>query len=70
MEAPGSASGKSSDVYIEKYLFDLESDPAQHQNLISEPRYAAVRADLSATLSRLMVRAGEKESEIRSTGAG
>jgi len=61
----GRAESGGSDVYVEKYLFDLEADPGQHENLVADPRYAAVRAELSALLKRRMVLAGEKEPEIR-----
>jgi hypothetical protein len=60
----GQQSG-SSDVYIEKYLFDLEADPGQHNNLVSDPRRSLVRKDLCALLKRRMAQAGEKEPEIR-----
>jgi hypothetical protein len=55
----------SSDIYIEKYLFDLEADPGQHNNLVSDPRHSQVRTDLCALLKRRMAQAGEKEPEIR-----
>lgn len=58
-----------SDVYIEKYLFDVQADPGQHANLVADPRYAAVRADLCALLKRRMALAGEKEPEIRTSSS-
>lgn len=57
-----------SDVYVEKYLFDVEADPGQHDNLISDPRYAEVRANLSALLKRRMAQAGEKQPKIQPSG--
>ena len=53
------------DVYVEKYLFDVKSDAAQHHNLVFDARYDKVRTDLCAVLRRRMVLAGEKEPEIR-----
>lgn len=55
----------SGDFYVEKYLFDLETDAAQHHNLVSDARYNKVRTDLCAVLKHRMVLAGEKEPEIR-----
>ena len=54
-----------SDVYVEKYLFDLDADPAQHHNLVTDPRCAQVRSDLRAALKRRIVSSGDKEPEIR-----
>ncbi len=65
----GGVDSESSDLYIEKYLFDLEADPGQHANLVADPRYAATRAELGALLKHRMVLAGEKEPEIRMQGA-
>ncbi len=65
VEAPKGAAGGTSDVYVEKYLFDLEADPGQHQNLVTDPLLAGVRTDLRETLKRRIVLSGEKEPEIR-----
>jgi len=54
-----------SDVYVEDFLYDLESDPHELHNLVKEPSLAEVRAELAAALKRRMVEAGEREPEIR-----
>ena len=64
VEAPKGAVG-SSDVYLEKYLFNLEADPGQHKNLAADARHAQVRTELRAMLKRRMVMSGEKEPEIK-----
>ncbi|MCD6361971.1 MAG: sulfatase-like hydrolase/transferase, partial [Armatimonadetes bacterium] len=54
-----------SDVYFEEYLYDNEADPHQRNNLVRDPDYASVRAELRETLKRRMAEAGEDEAEIR-----
>lgn len=39
-----------SDVYQEKYLFDLDADPVEKVNLIDDPAYAAVKKQLRERL--------------------
>jgi len=53
-----------SDVYHEEYLYDLENDPHERSNLVRDPAYADVRAELAATLKRRMTEAGEAVPEI------
>lgn len=55
----------SARVYYEDYLYDLENDPNQLNNLVKDENYAAVRAKLCALLKEQMVNAGEKAPEIR-----
>lgn len=71
VRAPGKSGGKhmNSDVYVEDYLYDLEADPHERNNLVKDPKYVEVRAQLAATLKRRMVLAGESEPEIRPAGA-
>ena len=59
--APDKQGGKDpgSDRYVEQYLYDLEVDPHERNNLVTDPAYAAVRAELAETLVRRMVEAGE-----------
>ncbi len=45
--------------YVEQYLYDLEADPHERNNLVSDPAYAAVRAKLAEVLVRRMAEAGE-----------
>jgi len=55
----------ASDVYFEEYLYDNEADPHQKSNLVRDPDYAEVRAELCETLKRRMAEAGEAEAEIK-----
>ena len=61
-------SDPDSDLYVEDYLYDLESDPHERNNLVSDTAYGAIRAELSALLKKRMAQAGEKEPEIRPAG--
>jgi len=54
-----------SEVYHEEYLYDNDVDPRQRTNLVRDPDYAQVRAELAETLKRRMVEAGETVPEIR-----
>lgn len=54
----------SSDRYVEEFLYDLEADPHERNNLVSDPAFSGIRLELSATLKRRMVEAGEQEPEI------
>lgn len=53
-----------SNVYTEQYLYDLENDPYEKCNLVSDPKYLSIRAELAIKLKRLIVNAGEKEPVI------
>jgi len=67
VRAESKAGGKdmSSDEYTEDFLYDLEADPNERNNLVSESKYAEVRAELAKTLKRRMVMAGEKAPVIK-----
>ncbi|MFQ6098893.1 MAG: sulfatase-like hydrolase/transferase [Armatimonadota bacterium] len=54
----------ASDRYVEEFLYDLDTDPHERRNLVREPAYADVRAQLAETLKRRMVEAGEEAPEI------
>lgn len=54
------------DVYYEEFLYDLEQDPCEKHNLVTDKEYGEVRKKLAEKLVNCMVRAGEKEPEIRS----
>jgi uncharacterized sulfatase len=54
----------SSDHYVEQYLYDLDADPHERNNLVRDPAYAGVRAQLAETLKRRMVEAGETTPAI------
>lgn len=56
------------EVYYEDYLYDLTADPFERHNLAANPAFTAVRARLSALLTREMIVAGEKEPVILPAG--
>lgn len=70
VKAPGLDGNKfsKSPIYIEEYLYDLEQDPHERQNLVAESKYKSVRADLAVKLQSLMVAAGEIKPEILPVG--
>ncbi len=53
-----------SDTYYEDYLYDLENDPHERNNLVNNEDLCEVRAELASILVRKMVEAGEKTPEI------
>ncbi len=53
-----------SDVYEEKFLYNLENDPHEQNNLINEPDYEGTRQNLRGILKRRMKAAGEEEPKI------
>ncbi|TAK20489.1 MAG: DUF4976 domain-containing protein [Chloroflexota bacterium] len=53
-----------SDVYQERYLYDLFADPHERYNLIGRADYAEIAAELRARLIRRIVEAGEPASEV------
>lgn len=55
----------ASDVYTEDFLYDLQNDPHEQNNLISDPEYRDIRANLKEKLIKMMVEAGESAPEIR-----
>jgi len=55
----------SSDIYVEEYLYDLQEDPYERRNLVSDPSYEDVRAYLSERLKTRIVQAGEKRPLIK-----
>lgn len=55
----GYAHGKAS-VYFEDYLYDLQTDPIQRNNLVRDPEYASVRQHLKQVLKAEMIKADEK----------
>lgn len=55
----------ASDLYVEEFLYDLESDPHERNNLVADPAFLAIREALARTLKRRMVEAGEAQPEIR-----
>ncbi|MBC7234811.1 MAG: sulfatase-like hydrolase/transferase, partial [Chloroflexi bacterium] len=53
-----------SPVYVEQYLYDLEADPHERNNLVGDPRYRQVADELAERLVRRMVAAGEEAPTI------
>ncbi len=49
----------SSDVYVEDFLYDLEADPHERNNLVADPDFREIREELALTLKRRIVEAGE-----------
>jgi uncharacterized sulfatase len=54
----------ASDVYLEEFLYDLENDPFERQNLVDGPTYEDVRVKLRERLKLRMAEAGEATPEI------
>lgn len=54
----------SSKVYFEDYLYDLEKDPIEKNNLIKDSNYRQVREELKALLIKQMTAAGEDKPMI------
>lgn len=53
-----------SDVYTEDFLYDLENDPHEKNNLVSSPEYENVRIYLRERLKERMKQANEKVPQI------
>ncbi len=54
----------SSKIYMEEYLYDLENDIHERNNLVSDPKLKEVRAELADILKRKMGEADEKIPKI------
>jgi arylsulfatase A-like enzyme len=52
-------SDPSSDLYVEDFLYDLENDPHERNNLVKSTDHAQVREMLAETIKNRMVQAGE-----------
>jgi uncharacterized sulfatase len=65
VRAPGASGGtRYADRYVEDFLYDLESDPHERNNLVADPRYDEIRRSLRQRLKARMDEAGEPEPEI------
>lgn len=53
-----------SDRYREEFLYDLINDAYEQNNLVRDPAYAGVRAELARILRRRMANAGENPPDI------
>lgn len=70
VRAPGiSSKAPGSEIYEEDFLYDLDADPHERNNLVASADHRAIRKGLAATLIRRMVQAGEAEPEIRERAA-
>ena len=67
VHAPDKDGGKDSGskVYIEQFLYDLENDPWENNNLVLAPAYADVRKELAERLKTRMKQANEEIPEIK-----
>ena len=63
VDAPGE-SGPGSDTYVEQYLYDLQADPYELNNLVGHQSHAGVAEVMSQRLIRRMREAGEDEPKI------
>lgn len=61
-DAPGKAG--FSDTYVEEYLYDLEKDPHERNNLVSDPKLEKVREEMKQRLLKHMDHANEPRAEI------
>ncbi len=65
VRAPDKTGGDpASDTYVEDFLYDLEADPHEQHNLVGDTGLAEIRKELSLSLKRRMVQAGETEPRI------
>ena len=66
VSAPGKSGWEepSADEYVEEYLYDLDADPYELQNLIGREPYVEVAETLRARLIERIVAAGEKAPVI------
>lgn len=55
---------KSSKVYIEDFLYDLEKDPYEKRNLVRLEEYESVRLELRKILKRKLIEAGDEIAKI------
>lgn len=56
----------ASEVYVEDFLYDLDADPHERNNLVCDSGFSKIRQKLAWTLKRRMVEAGEAEPQILS----
>ncbi|MEH8131291.1 sulfatase-like hydrolase/transferase [Gallibacterium anatis] len=54
----------SSDYYRDDFLYDLDKDPFELTNVVADPVYTEIKADLRERLCELMEQAGEKRPVI------
>ncbi len=54
----------ASDRYVEQYLYDLDADPYETNDLVKDPQHAAVREEMADRLRKRLKAAGEVEAVI------
>jgi uncharacterized sulfatase len=66
VSAPDKSGGADpgSERYVEDFLYDLEADPHERNNLVADPAYADVRSELRTRLIQRIVEAGEPAPTI------
>lgn len=55
---------KDSDVYIEEFLYDLENDPYEKNNLVLSDEHKSIRGELKQILQKKMLGIGEPKAKI------
>ncbi len=63
------ADDPTSTVYVEDFLYDLENDPYEKNNLAEDADYVEIRKDLANRLKRAMESAGEETPTILPYGS-
>ncbi len=66
VKAPGLKGGMhaGSMYYEEAYLYNLEQDPGEHNNLVCDPSYKKIRGELAVRLKKSMNSANEEVPDI------
>jgi uncharacterized sulfatase len=54
----------TTNVWHERYLFDLRNDPLERNNLLRDPDYAKIKEDMKQRIVRCAHEAGENFTEI------
>jgi uncharacterized sulfatase len=69
VRAPGKngAQDSASDLYVEDFLYDLQNDPHERKNLVSDPALSNLRAELAQRLTGRMIAIGEQKPVIKGT---
>ena len=62
------AEAPASDLYVETYLYDLQRDPHQRDNLVADPSLAGVRGELRARLLTYIRAVEGQTPEIQPAG--
>jgi len=61
---PHDTSEPTSTAYVEQYLYDLENDPYEINNLAGQAKYEEIAAELQGRIKRWMKKAGEPDATI------